>query len=273
MSAAANAPRVRRHTRVFAPLLLALAALAWLTLWIWAGSPWGRYLDHGDWTASGPAAALCRALPAGDIVVPLLLYAVAWILMTAAMMLPTTLPLFDAFDRLTASRPDHGRLLVLLGLGYMAAWGAFGILAHGLHTGLLALMNQSPQLAWNGWIVGAAVIAGAGAFQFSRLKYACLDRCRSPLGFIMTHWRGRDHGRQALLLGLHHGAYCVGCCWALMLLMFAVGAGSLGWMLVLAVVMAVEKNAPWGRQFDKFVGKPLGAALLAWSALLVASHA
>ena len=88
MSAAAHAPQVRRHTRVFAPLLLALAALAWLTLWIWAGSPWGRYLDHGDWTASGPAAALCRALPAGDIVVPLLLYAAAWILMTAAMMLP-----------------------------------------------------------------------------------------------------------------------------------------------------------------------------------------
>lgn len=76
-----------------------------------------------------------------------------------------------------------------------------------------------------------------------------------------------------MLLGLHHGAYCVGCCWALMLLMFTVGAGSLGWMLVLAAVMAVEKNTPWGRQFDKFVGKPLGVALLAWSALLVASHA
>jgi len=268
-AAAGKAPRLRRHTRVFLPLVLALAALAWLTLWLWARSPYGRYLEHGDWTASGPAAALCRALPAGDVVVPLLLYAAAWILMTAAMMLPTTLPLFDAFDRLAGGRPDHGRLMLLLGLGYMGAWGGFGLLAHGLHTGLLALLDQAPQLAWNGWIVGAAVIAGAGAFQFSRLKFACLERCRSPLGFIVAHWRGRAHGRQALLLGLHHGAYCVGCCWALMLLMFAVGAGSLGWMLVLAVVMALEKNTPWGRR----LGKPLGAALLAWASLLVASHA
>jgi len=272
-ASAANTPRLRRHYRVFVPLIVALAALAWLALWAWASSPYGRYLEHGvahgSWTDSGPAAALCRALPAGDIVVPVLLYAAAWILMTAAMMLPTTLPLFDAFDRLTSGRPDHGRLLALLGLGYMGAWGAFGILAHGLHEGLLALMNRSPQLAWNGWIVGAAVIAGAGAFQFSRLKYACLDRCRSPLGFVIAHWRGRAQKRQAFLLGLHHGAYCVGCCWALMLLMFAVGAGSLGWMLVLAAVMAIEKNTPWGPR----LGKPLGVVLLAWSALLVAGHA
>lgn len=268
-TSAAASPRLRRHYRAFVPLLLGLSLLAWLSLWAWASTPWGRYLEHGDWTASGPVAALCRAVPAGELVVPLLLYATAWILMTAAMMLPTTLPLFDVFDRLSAARPDHGRLMVLLGLGYMAAWGGFGVLAHGLHEGLLALVADAPQLAWNGWIIGAAVIAVAGAFQFSRLKYACLDRCRSPLGFVLAHWRGRDHGRHAFLLGLHHGAYCVGCCWALMLLMFAVGAGSLGWMLVLAAVMAVEKNTPWGRRLSK----PLGAALLAWAGLLVASHA
>lgn len=265
----ARAPRLARHYRVFAPLLLGLSGFAWLTLWAWARTPYGRYLEHGDWTASGPAAALCRVLPGGEILVPLLLYAAAWILMTAAMMLPTTLPLFDVFDRLSEGRPDHGRLMTLLGLGYMAAWGGFGVLAHGLHEGLLALVAGSPRLAWNGWIIGAAVIALAGAFQFSRLKYACLDRCRSPLGFVISHWRGRDHARQAFLLGLHHGAYCVGCCWALMLLMFAVGAGSLGWMLALAAVMAVEKNTPWGRRLSK----PFGVVLLAWATLLAASHA
>ena len=266
---AARAPRLARHYRVFVPLLLGTSALAWLALWAWARSPYGRYLEHGDWTASGPAAALCRALPGGEVLVPLLLYAAAWILMTAAMMLPTTLPLFDAFDRLSSARPDHGRLMTLLGLGYVAAWGGFGVLAHGLHEGLLALVARVPQLAWNGWIIGAATIAAAGLFQFSRLKYACLDRCRSPLGFVIAHWRGRARGRQAFLLGLHHGAYCVGCCWALMLLMFAVGAGSLGWMLVLACVMALEKNTPWGRRLSK----PVGSVLLAWAALLVMRHA
>lgn len=268
----AGAPRsggLAHHTRVFLPLLAALVLLAWAVLWAWAGSPYGRYLEHGDWTATGPMAALCRALPAGEVLVPLLLYALAWILMTAAMMLPTTLPLFDVFDRMTAGRADHGRLLVLLGVGYMAVWGVFGVLAHGFHAGLLALVARSPQLVWNSWIIGALVVACAGLFQFSRLKYRCLDRCRSPFGFVLAHWTGRAPARHAFLLGAHHGLFCVGCCWALMLLMFAVGAGSLGWMLALAVVMAVEKNTPRGRHLSR----PLGAALLGWSAWMAVSHA
>jgi predicted metal-binding membrane protein len=262
-------PRAARHRRVFVPLLAALCVLAWLALWAWAGSPYARYLEHESLLASGPAAFICRAIPAGDVVVPMLLYAAAWILMTAAMMLPTTLPLFDTFDRLTAQRADHGRLLLLLGLGYMAVWGAFGLLAHGLHGALLSLLAMSPTLAWHGWAIGAATIALAGAFQFSRLKHRCLEKCRTPLSFVMQHWRGQAQGRQAFALGAHHGLFCVGCCWALMLLMFVLGAGSLGWMLVLAAVMAVEKNMPWGRRLSA----PLGVALLAWAAVLVAMHA
>ena len=100
--AAGSPPRnVSRHRRVFLPVLAALITLAWMALWAWARSPYGRYLEHGDWTASGPAAFLCQVVPAGDVVVPMVLYAASWILMTAAMMLPTTLPLFNAFDRLT----------------------------------------------------------------------------------------------------------------------------------------------------------------------------
>ena len=257
-----------RHRRVFLPVLGALVGLAWLALWAWARSPYGRYMDHGDWTASGPAAFLCRVVPAGDIVVPATLYGVAWILMTTAMMLPSTLPLFAAFDRLVAQRPDHARLLTLLGLGYLAVWGAFGLLAHALHAALLAWVDKVPALAWHSWLIGAAIIAIAGAFQFSKLKHRCLDKCRTPMSFVIEHWRGRAHARQAFLLGAHHGLFCVGCCWALMLLMFAVGAGSLGWMLLLAAVMAVEKNMPWGRHLST----PLGVALLAWAALLVASQ-
>jgi len=268
-SAPARQPAAPRHSRVFMGLLAGLVALAWAALWAWTRSPYGRYLEHDDWTVSGPAAFVCRAIPAGGVVVPMVFYAAAWILMTAAMMLPTTLPLFNTFDRLTAGRPDHARLLTLLGLGYMAVWGAFGLAAHGLHMGMLSVISGIPALAWNGWVIGTGVIAVAGAFQFSSLKTKCLEKCRTPLSFVIEHWRGHAHGRQAFTLGARHGLFCVGCCWALMLLMFAFGAGSLGWMLLLAAVMAIEKNVRWGRRLST----PLGVALLSWAALVVASHA
>jgi predicted metal-binding membrane protein len=254
------------HRRVFLPVLTALVACAWFALWAWSASPYAAYLEHGDWTAAGPLAELCRTLPGGGVLVPAALSGAAWVLMCMAMMLPTTLPLFAAFDRVASRRPDHGRLLALLGLGYLAVWAGFGVLAHGLHGMLLALVDSVPALAWRGWLIGAAIIALAGAFQFSALKYRCLEKCRSPLSFVIEHWRGRAQARQAFLLGAHHGLFCLGCCWALMLLMFAVGAGSLGWMLLLAAVMAVEKNLPWGRRLSA----PLGFSLLAWAVALMA---
>ncbi|RKP56009.1 DUF2182 domain-containing protein [Pararobbsia silviterrae] len=260
---------VSHHASIFMPVLAALIALAWIVLWAWARSPYGRYVEHGDWTASGPAAFLCRFVPAGDVVVPLVLYAVAWILMTMAMMLPTTLPLFDAFDRMTMGRADHGRLLLMLVLGYVAVWGAFGLVAHGLHGAVLFLFARVPVLAWRGWMIGVAVIALAGAFQFSALKYRCLEKCRTPLSFIVEHWRGHANAWHAFVLGVRHGLFCVGCCWALMLLMFALGLGSVGWMLVLAAAMAIEKNVRWGRRLSA----PLGAALLCWAVVLVVRHA
>jgi len=259
-------PSASRHRRIFLPLLAALVALAWAALWAWAASPYARYLDHGGWTDAGPIADWCRTLPGGTLLVPAALAGLAWLLMIAAMMLPTALPLFDAFARLIGGRSDRPRLLALLGLGYVAAWAGFGVLAHALHGLLLASVDSVPVLAGHAWLIGAATIAGAGAFQFSRLKRRCLDKCRTPLGFVIEHWRGRRQSWQAFALGAHHGLFCVGCCWALMLLMFVVGAGNLGWMLLLAAVMAIEKNLPWGRRLSA----PLGFALLAWAALLVA---
>ncbi|MBB3259115.1 putative metal-binding membrane protein [Paraburkholderia bannensis] len=262
-------PAAARHRRIFLPVLGAMVLLAWITLWLWARSPYGRYLDHGDALSSGPGAGLCRAIPGGSPVLQALLYALSWTLMIMAMMLPTTLSLFGVVERIVAGRPDRLRVLCLLSIGYVAVWSAFGLLAHGLHTLLLDGVARLPAMLGNGWLIGAATLALAGAFQFSKLKYRCLEQCRAPLGFVIGHWRGRAAGREAFVLGLHHGLFCVGCCWALMLLMFVVGAGSLGWMLVLACVMAVEKNIAWGQRLSA----PLGAALLVWSALLVAAHA
>ena len=130
-------------------------------------------------------------------------------------------------------------------------------------------LDRNLWLQANTWVFGAAPLLAAGAFQFTALKYRCFDKCRAPLSFVMQYWhRGTGDG-QALLLGAHHGAFCVGCCWALMLLMFAVGTGNIGWMLVLAAVMAIEKKSPWGRK----ISAPLGVTLLAWGALIVFNHA
>jgi predicted metal-binding membrane protein len=169
-----------------------------------------------------------------------------------------------SFQALTNGRRDQGPLLALLVLGYLCVWALFGIT---VYTGDLVLHHAVEHSAWlraNAWTLGALTVSMAGIYQFTPLKYRCLDKCRSPLSFIMGYWRGRQEKAQALRLGVHHGLFCLGCCWSLMLLMFAVGAGNLGWMLALAAVMGVEKNVPWGKK----ISVPLGIFLLAWGVAL-----
>jgi predicted metal-binding membrane protein len=259
----------RAHTRAFVATGLMLAALAWALLAAWAASPWGRYLDHGDWTRIGLVGSICGAFPWGESLVPGAAYVAGWVLMLAAMMLPTTLPVLAILDRMTVRRADHGRLMALAVAGYLAAWGCFGLAAHLADLGLAAAVRQSAWATFNGWAIGAAVLALAGAFQFSPLKRRCLERCRTPLGQVMRHWRGVRPAREAWGLGLAHGAFCVGCCWALMLIMFVVGTGNVGWMLLIGLVMAAEKNFPWGGRLSA----PLGAGLIAWCAATVALRA
>ena len=257
-----------RHQSLFLPLLGGAVAVAWVALWVWEGSPYGRYLNHGGWDERALLASICRALPAGEVVVPMLLYVGGWTLMTAAMMLPSTFPLLEIFRRLVARRGDRAMLISLLVVGYLVVWSGFGIVAHLGDWLLYELVIDHPWLQLNGWLLGAGIITVAGVFQFSSLKYRCLDKCRAPLGFVAQHWQGRRTRAQAFLLGAHHGLYCVGCCWALMGLMFVVGMGNVGWMLALGAVMAVEKNVSWGRR----LAAPLGIALIAWGILIVTTH-
>ena len=122
--------RTASHRSRFLPLMAALTAAAWLTLWLWGQSPYARYLDHGHWTEIGFAASLCRALPGGGEALTACVVAGGWVLMLSAMMLPTTLPLLDIFRRLTAQRADQRWLISLLVIGYLATWSAFGLAAH-----------------------------------------------------------------------------------------------------------------------------------------------
>ena len=188
--------------------------------------------------------------------------------MIAAMMLPTAFPVLAMFRRITGARPDAGRLSTLVVAGFFAAWFLFGVVAHLADAGLQWAAARYAWFVANGWLVGAVVLAAAGLFQWSTLKYRCLDACRTPFAFVVARWHGRAPARDALSIGWDHGLFCVGCCWALMLVMFVVGIGSVGWMLALAAVMAIEKNLSWGRRLRT----PLGLGLLGWAGAIVLAH-
>lgn len=237
-----------RH-RIFLPTMLALVVVAWMALEVWGRSPYHRYLHH----QSFDAADVRRGV---DL---LFIFVAGWTLMTIAMMLPTSLPLISLFQRMTATRPDGAWLVALLLSGYLVVWAGFGLIAHGLDLALHHVADRLELLERNAWGVAAGILLVAGVYQFTPLKYHCLEQCRSPRSFIAGRWRGRDARRESFLLGVQHGAFCVGCCWSLMLLMFLVGMGSVVWMLLLGAVMAVEKNMPWGRRLSA----PLGAGLVA----------
>ncbi|HEY0944242.1 MAG TPA: DUF2182 domain-containing protein [Opitutaceae bacterium] len=236
-------PAVVERTVLVAAVSL-LAAASWVVLWV-SDLNFHHLQGRPEWTA------LLR---------PSLWFvsAAAWTVMCVAMMLPTSLPVLAALHTLAAVRRDRGLLVFLTGLGYLAAWGVFGALVAPLSLGL-----QTAVATWSGPDVLVRVLAPgllltAGLFQFSSLKFRCLDRCRSPLSVVLSHWHGRHQRWQALRLGWASGVFCVGCCWALMLLMFLSGVGHLAWMLGLGVVMALEKNARWGRRLST----PVGVALI-----------
>lgn len=226
-------------------VLAILVATAWLALWAWDASPYGRYLHHDT------PAGLGTMLEAG-------LFVAGWLLMIVAMMLPSTIPLLATFRALVGARRRPGLLVALAIAGYLVTWTAFGLVAWLGDRAVHAVVDAVPWLAANPRFVLAGTFAVAGAYQFTALKYRCLDACRSPLGFVLNRWHGRHERREAVRLGIAHGLFCVGCCWSLMLVMFAVGLGSAAWMLVLGAITAVEKNTAWGRQ----LGRPLGIVLL-----------
>lgn len=240
--------------KVFTVVMVGLIGACWVALSIWSLSPYAPFLSHD--MLEGVRLAISP-----EYLLLLVVFVMGWTLMTIAMMLPTSLPLITLFYRLIRSRRNRVQLVALLIAGYLTVWVLFGFLAH---LGDLLVHKMAHQVAWleaNTWAIGAASLAIAGLYQFAPLKYACLDKCRSPLSFIVERWRGRREHMQSFQLGVRHGLFCLGCCWSLMLLMFAVGSGNVAWMLLLGAVMAVEKNMPWGRH----ISKPLGIVLLSFS--------
>ena len=236
-----------RNDRLLLVLLLGLIALAWASLWVWGQSPYGRFLDHEELTDV-----------TGEDIRLLVFFVAGWTLMIFAMMLPTTLPLITLFRTMTRDRSNYMTLVGLLATGYLGVWMGFGVLVHVADLGVHEAAEQIGWLDSNDWVIGAGTLILAGGYQFTPLKYHCLDKCRTPFSFIAGRWSGGNELVQSFRIGLDHGIFCLGCCWTLMLLMFGVGAGSIGWMLVLGSVMAIEKNLPWGRMLST----PLGLVLI-----------
>jgi predicted metal-binding membrane protein len=195
------------------------------------------------------------------------LFTGGWILMIVAMMLPSSVPLVVTFGALVGRRRRPGVLVALLLGGYLLVWGAFGLGAWLADRGIHAAVDALPWLAAYPQVITATTLLAAGLWQFSPLRDRCLDECRSPLGFVINRWRGTSERREAMAMGIAHGAFCVGCCWSLMLVMFGVGLGSLSAMFVLGGLTAIEKNLPSGRRLSR----PLGVALVLAAVYAVAS--
>jgi predicted metal-binding membrane protein len=183
-------------------------------------------------------------------------FLVAWILMMTAMMLPSSAPMLLLF-RVSAGDGPRGELRTLLfGIGYLLVWAAVGAVVLAAQAILDAAAR--PDLRPAGV---ALVLFAAGAYQFTRLKTTCLRACQSPADFLVRHWRGGTLG--ALGLGLDHGLYCLGCCWALMVVLVAAGGMGLAWVALIALIVLVEKLVPRGTWFPRAVGVGFGLGALA----------
>lgn len=243
----------RRDRRILVGSLAALAVVAWLSLWLGEASPYRAFLGHQGGVGAIPVEAA--------------LFSIGWLLMIVAMMLPSSVPLVLTFGALVRRRRAPGQLVLLLLAGYLVVWTGFGFSAWILDRGIHVAIDALPWLADHPQLILGSTLLVAGLWQFSPIRDRCLDECRSPLGFVANRWRGTAERRESFAMGIAHGAFCVGCCWSLMLVMFGVGLGSLGLMLMLGVLTGIEKNLPSGRRLTH----PLGIALVLAAVYTVAA--
>ncbi len=199
-------------------------------------------------------------------------YVGIWVTMMAAMMLPSAAPMVLLFAKVSGERARRGQAELvptwIFVAGYLAAWTAYGLVAYGAYRAVVSAGTD--WLAWERsgrYVAGGALIAAA-VYQLTPLKDVCLRHCRSPLHFILHGWREGRVG--AFRMGVEHGAYCVGCCWGLMLALFALGVMSLFWMAVVAVAILVEKVTPQGERLARLFAVAL-VALGIWVASAPAS--
>jgi predicted metal-binding membrane protein len=262
---------LKRDSRIVLAALALLTALAWGYVLLGAGtgmSPFGMTTPSFPPFAGRKLGMFLHEQWSAEYWLIMLLM---WWVMMVAMMTPSAAPmvlLHATITRRGQAGREHGNpatATTAFVAGYLAIWFLFAAAATSLEMVLERLALVSPMWMWSEshTLTGALLIA-AGLYQLTPIKTACLEGCRSPLEFLSRHWRPGARG--AFRMGVVHGAYCVGCCWALMLLLFAGGVMNLLWIAGLCVIIVVEKMAPFGRAFGGIVGAVLlaiGGALLA----------
>ncbi len=230
---------------VRAPGLLVLGLLAWL------GMAW-LVLDMGH-----PLAQLTMPASSRWSAANLLAVWAMWAVMMAAMMLPSAWPMVSAFIRLGGDAAGRSRSRAFV-VAYLGVWCVFSATATAAQWLLQALGWVSPMILSTSATLTGTLLLIAGIYQFSPLKQVCLSRCRTPVGFLMGEWRPGLRG--AFVMGLRHGLFCLGCCWALMALLFVGGVMNLAWIAALSIVVAIEKLAPRGERIALALGLALMAA-------------
>lgn len=248
----------RRDRGTIVAGIIILLALSWAyTLWI-AWEVYGQG-GHGFHAALGPHAG-----PWG--IAELSFVLIMWIVMMTAMMVPSVSPTMVMFSKVSRNQGDGDQAIAstwVFVAGYLVAWSVFSLVATGAQWGLNAAALLTPVMETNNGYIGGAILLVAGGFQFTSLKNACLQHCRSPLTFFMSGWRPGRLG--ALNMGIRHGAFCVGCCWALMAVMFVGGVMNPLWLVALAVFVLAEKVLPQGAR----VGQAAGIAFIAAGLYLI----
>ena len=240
---------------------LVLAGLAAVSAAAWAYLLFGSGLDMKRMGAN--AMGMMAMAPEWTAGYAALIFAM-WAVMMAAMMLPSASPtilLVAALAQRGATGPKAGA--ALFAGGYLAVWIGFSLVATVLQWSLDRAGLLSPSMAAASRALAGAVLLAAGIYQWTPLKDACLRHCRSPIGFLVAHWRSDALG--IVSTGMRHGAYCLGCCWMLMALLFVGGLMNLAWVAALALFVLAEKAAPWGGRMSRATGALLmlaGAAVL-----------
>ena len=240
---------LRRDRVLVVSCLLFVVALSWAYLLSGAG----MMQEMGDMLMPMSTGAWTL-----DMAVLML---VMWAVMMAAMMLPSAAPIILLYATISRRRSERGEPASTSGVfafGYIAVWAAFSLAATALQYGLEKVALMSPMMQTTSIALAGTMLIVAGLYQWTPLKQACLRHCRSPLEFITAYWRPGARG--AFVMGLRHGAYCLGCCWMLMLLLFVGGVMNFAWIAGLALFVLVEKLAPAGH----WIGRGAGVLLVAW---------
>lgn len=241
-----------RDKFVIGALLILLSLAAWVSTFYQAQA---MSMPMEAMMARGAHHPMSHTLESVFSPAQIMIFLSTWVVMMTAMMLPSAAPMILAYA--TVSQQRHSRWLAaaptgLFVLGYLLTWSSSGLLAYAVSALASLIVMTSPSLQADAPLFGGMVLILAGAYQFSELKNRCLSYCRTPLGFVLSHWHEGKGG--ALRMGLQHGLYCIGCCWALMAILFVAGIMNLTWMVLLTLFMFIEKVSIRGLTAGRVAG-------------------